>query len=60
MSTVKAISNASADDMKRLSEEAKHMGATTQFTAVEAGKALEYMAMAGWKTDKCWAACPAL
>ena len=42
MSTVKAISNASADDMKRLSEEAKHMGATTQFTAVEAGKALEY------------------
>ena len=52
MSTVKAISNASADDMKRLSEEAKHMGATTQFTAVEAGKALEYMAMAGWKTDQ--------
>ena len=31
---------------------AKHMGATTQFTAVEAGKALEYMAMAGWKTDQ--------
>lgn len=45
MSTVKAISNASADDMKRLSEEAKHMGATTKFTAVEAGKALEYMAI---------------
>ncbi len=52
MSTVKAISSASAEDMKRLSEEAKHMGATTQFTAVEAGKALEYMAMAGWKTDQ--------
>ena len=52
MSTVKAISGASAEDMKRLSEEAKHMGATTQFTAVEAGKALEYMAMAGWKTDQ--------
>lgn len=52
MSTVKAISNASADDMKRLSEEAKHMGATTKFTAVEAGKTLEYMAMAGWKTDQ--------
>lgn len=28
------------------------MGATTKFTAVEAGKALEYMAMAGWKTDQ--------
>lgn len=52
MSTVEAISGATADEMKRLSDEAKRMGATTQFTAVEAGKALEYMAMAGWKTDQ--------
>lgn len=52
MSSVKAISGATAADMKRLADEAKHMGATTQFTAVEAGKALEYMAMAGWKTDQ--------
>ena len=44
-----------ADEFRQeygVSEEAKHMGATTQFTAVEAGKALEYMAMAGWKTDQ--------
>ena len=52
MSTVKAISGATAADMTRLANEAKRMGATTQFTAVEAGKALEYMAMAGWKTDQ--------
>lgn len=52
MSTVKAISNATTEDMARLTDMAKHMGATTQFTAVEAGKALEYMAMAGWKTDQ--------
>ena len=52
MSTVKAISNATTEDMTRLTDMAKHMGATTQFTAVEAGKALEYMAMAGWKTDQ--------
>ena len=52
MSTVKAISNATTKDMTRLTDMAKHMGATTQFTAVEAGKALEYMAMAGWKTDQ--------
>lgn len=52
MSTVKAISGATVADMTRLANEAKRMGATTQFTAVEAGKALEYMAMAGWKTDQ--------
>ena len=52
MSTVKAISNATTEDMTRLTDMAKHMGATTKFTAVEAGKALEYMAMAGWKTDQ--------
>jgi TP901 family phage tail tape measure protein len=50
MSTVQAISGATGDDLKLLSEEAKRMGATTKFTAKEAGQAMEYMAMAGWKT----------
>lgn len=50
MSTVQAITGATADDMAALSEKAKYMGATTSFTATEAGQALEYMAMAGWKT----------
>lgn len=56
MSTVKSlISTSSKDvegDMARLNALAKKMGATTKFTAVEAGKALEYMGMAGWKTDQ--------
>ena len=52
MSSVQAISGASAGDMAKLSDLAKEMGATTQFTAVESGKALEYMAMAGWKTKQ--------
>lgn len=52
MSTVQAISGATGDDLARLSALAKEMGATTQFTAVESGKALEYMAMAGWKTNQ--------
>ena len=51
MSTVQAISQASAGDMKRLTELAKEMGETTQFSAQEAGQGLEYMAMAGWKTQ---------
>ena len=50
MSTVRAISKANAGDMEKLSQKAKEMGATTKFTAAEAGEAMEYMAMAGWKT----------
>ena len=51
MSRVEAISGASAAEMEKLNAEALKMGSTTQFTATEAGQALEYMAMAGWKTD---------
>lgn len=50
MSNVQAISGATGGDLQKLSEKAKEMGATTKFTAQEAGKAMEYMAMAGWKT----------
>lgn len=52
MSTVQAISQASAGDMERLTALAKEMGETTQFSAEEAGQALEYMAMAGWKAGQ--------
>lgn len=51
MSKVGAISGASADDLLTLSDKAREMGATTKFSATEAGKAMEYMAMAGWKTE---------
>lgn len=47
MSTVQAISGATGNELVQLSEKAKQMGATTAFTATEAAKALEYMAMAG-------------
>lgn len=50
MSAVQAISGASGNELDALAEKAKKMGSTTKFTATEAGKALEYMAMAGWKT----------
>lgn len=52
MSTVEAISGATAEEMERLNAEALKMGSTTQFTATQAGEALEYMAMAGWETDQ--------
>lgn len=50
MSTVQAVSQASAGEMNQLTALAEEMGKTTQFTATEAGQGLEYMAMAGWKT----------
>ncbi len=50
MSTVEAISEATEKQIEQLENKAKEMGATTQFTATESGQAMEYMAMAGWKT----------
>lgn len=50
MSTVKAISGATGSDFDALTAKAEHMGATTVFTATQSGEAMEYMAMAGWKT----------
>ena len=51
MSTVAAISGAAGKDLERLRDKAKEMGETTSFSATESAQALEYMAMAGWKTD---------
>ena len=50
MSQVGAVSGASAEDMELLRDKAKEMGASTKFTASEAADAMNYMAMAGWKT----------
>jgi len=52
MSKVQAISGSNSDAMAQLEAKAREMGATTRYSAEEAGQALEYMAMAGWKTDQ--------
>ena len=46
MSGVKAIMGEKWDD--GLTEQAKHLGATTAWTAREVGEAMQYTAMAGW------------
>ena len=51
MSKVEAISGAAGEDLAKLEEKAKQMGATTKFSDTEAASAFEYMAMAGWKTE---------
>ena len=51
MSQVAAVSGATGDDFDRLREKAREMGAKTKFSASEAADAMNYMAMAGWKTE---------
>ena len=51
MSKVGAISNASSEDMQKLTDKAKEMGEKTVFSASESAQAFQYMAMAGWKTE---------
>lgn len=50
MSKVAAISGATGDDLQALRDKAREMGSKTKFSALEAAEAMEYMAMAGWKT----------
>lgn len=52
ISTVEALSGASAGEIKQLSEFAKELGATTKFTARESAEAMTYMGMAGWNAQQ--------
>lgn len=51
MSKVQAISGATRDEIDKLTQKAKEMGAKTKFSASESAEAFQYMAMAGWKTE---------
>ncbi len=52
MSAVQAISGASAGELSQLTDKARELGQTSVFSAEEVGKAMEYMGMAGWKTEQ--------
>ena len=51
MSKVAAVSGATGEELDALREKAREMGAKTKFSASEAAEAMNYMAMAGWKTE---------
>ena len=51
MSKVSAISGATGETLQALTDKAKEMGVKTKFSASESAEAMEYMAMAGWKTE---------
>lgn len=52
MAEVQAISGATGEELAKLEEKARELGATTKFSAREAASALKYMAMAGWQTEQ--------
>lgn len=52
MSTVEALSGATASQMEELTDKAKELGATTKFTATESAQAMTYMGMAGWNAEQ--------
>ena len=51
MSKVAAVSGATGKDLEALRDKAREMGAKTKYSASEAAEAMNFMAMAGWKTE---------
>ncbi|MDE6182386.1 MAG: phage tail tape measure protein [Eubacteriales bacterium] len=51
LSEVKAISNATTNEMDKLEKKARELGESTKFSAIEVTDAFKYMAMAGWEVD---------
>ena len=60
MKNVQAVSGATSDELEALTEKAREMGATTEFTAKEAADALYYMSLAGWDANQSMTGLPAV
>lgn len=60
MSKVKAVSGASDADFQKLKSTARDLAKTTKYSLTEAGQGMEYLALAGWKTDAIVAAMPGM
>lgn len=58
MSNVQALSGATGDELARMAELAKKLGAETQFSAQDAADAMGFLAMAGFKTAEIMDALP--
>ena len=58
MNKVAAVSGATGDELAALSKQARDLGATTQFSASEAAEAMNFLAMAGYRTDQILGAMP--
>lgn len=52
MTTVRGVSGATAEEFERLTAKARELGATTRFSATEAGEGLLFLARAGFDTTE--------
>ncbi|AYQ17671.1 hypothetical protein CHCC15337_0452 [Bacillus paralicheniformis] len=60
MSRVGALSGATGKQLESMTQTAEHLGATTAFTATQAAEGMQFLAMAGYKTNDIIAAMPGL
>jgi len=60
MSKVQAITDSTDEEMKKLEESAKNLGATTAFSAKEAAEGMSFLGMAGFETNEIIEAMPGL
>lgn len=60
MAKVKAITNSTEADMQKLTNQAKELGSTTQYSASQAADAMSYLGLAGWNTNSIMGAMPGL
>lgn len=60
MSKVAAISGASAAQLKKLDKQARDLGASTVFMSSQVSEGMQYLALAGWKTNDIMAAMPGM
>lgn len=58
MNQVAAVSGATGEEFAALTAQAKELGATTQYTAAQAGDAMGFLAMAGMEANDILAAMP--
>ena len=60
MAKVGAVSRASKEDLAALTEQARQLGRDTSFSASQAAEGMQYLAMAGFKTNQTMAAMPGM
>ena len=59
MNQVRALTGATGEDFAKLEDQAKELGATTQFSASQAADAMGFMAQAGLDADQIYSSLPA-
>ena len=60
IANVGAVSNASDEDMQKLTETARQLGRDTMYSASQAAEGMKYLAMAGFNTEQTISAMPGL